>query len=392
LFFNLTYRHENDHSGQYILKKVLFLTRSLNLGGAERQLLTLMQAMDRNRIEPVLVTFYSEGELLSSFKSLKIKIRSAQKKGRWDLFPFLVRLIRIISQEKPDVILSYLVAANLLAIFFKPFFYPTRIAISIRHSFIRKEDYDWLSSLLYSIEDRIAKWSDLIIVNSSFGAIKAQERGIPKGKMVIIPNGIDTIKFHSDLVLRKKKRKDLEIQDSSILIGLIGRLDPAKNHIGFIEAASSLGDKTPPVRFIIVGNGTDEYRQSLIQKIKEYHLEESFTLASAEVDPVPIYNALDICVSSSIGEGFSNVIAEAMSCEIPCVVTDVGDSAKIVGQTGLVIKPDNEQDLANALLSLINLEQGERKDLGKKARERIISEFSVEKMVFSTMQELERLG
>lgn len=374
------------------MKKVLFLVRSLNIGGAERQLYTLLRTIDRSRFNPVIVIFYSEGTMVSEFNTSEIPVLSAAKASRWDVIPFVFRLIRIIRNEKPDMVVSYLVAANILAILLKPFFKPARIVISIRHSVLRKEDYDWLSSLLYSIENRIAGWSDLIVVNSFFGAIQAQERGIPEEKMVVIPNGIDTIKFHPDLDLRETQRRDLKIQEESILIGLVGRLDPAKNHIGFIEAASIIKYLAPQAKFMIIGDGPDDYRQNLIRKISENQLDEKVNLVPAQLDPVPIYNALDICISNSVGEGFSNVIAEAMACEIPCVVTDVGDSARIIGQTGMVTPANNAQKLADAMLFLINMGSDKRKEMGRNARERVIAEFSVKKMVASTMEEFERLG
>jgi len=374
------------------LKKIVFLIRSLNVGGAERQLLTLLQTLDRREFEPVVVSFYSKGTLFSEFINNNIPVQSASKNGRWDIVLFLIRLVKIIRNEKPDIVVSYLVAANLLAVLLKPILKPGKIVISIRHSFLRKEDYDWLSALLYAVEDRIARWSDLIILNSFVGARQAHERGISKDNMVVIPNGINTIQFHPDVGLRKKKRAKLNIENESIVVGLVGRLDPVKNHIGFIEAASLLKDEAPQVRFLIIGDGPEEYRQVLSQNIQESCMEDRFQLIPAEIDPVTIYNAMDICVSSSIGEGFSNVIAEAMACEIPCVVTDVGDSACIVGQTGRVVPVGDTRTLAEAILSLVNMEPGERQKLGQQAREKIISEFSIEKMVVSTMQEFEKLG
>jgi len=112
----------------------------------------------------------------------------------------------------------------------------------------------------------------------------------------------------------------------------------------------------------------------------------------AETNPVPIYNALDICVSSSVGEGFSNVIAEAMSCQVPCVVTEVGDSPHIVGETGYTTPAGNPNSLADAILRMAELPRDDRKNLGKMARLRIETEFSVAKMVSATSAEFDSLG
>jgi glycosyltransferase involved in cell wall biosynthesis len=338
------------------------------------------------------VTFYELGDLVETFKFAGIQVRSARKNGRWDIVPFILRLIKIIKEEKPDVTMSYLVAANLLAILLKPVLQPSKIVISIRYSFIRDDDYDWLSKILYDLEKWIAGWSNLIIVNSSTGALLAQSRGINPEKMVVIPNGIDTQKFHPDSVMRNVQRKELGFTESYILIGIIGRLDPVKNHMGFLDAAAIVANEISEARFLVIGDGPEYYKNELLTKIKILGLTQKCSLLTTQLDPVPIYNALDICVSSSIGEGFSNVVAEAMSCEVPCVVTDVGDSAAIVGETGFVVPSDNPQKLAEAILQMSMMKLPVRQELGRLARERIKNNFSVEKMVTTTMHEFEKLG
>jgi glycosyltransferase involved in cell wall biosynthesis len=374
------------------LKKVLFLIRSLNVGGAERQLLTLLQTIDRTRFEPVVVTFYAEGLLIPEFVDHKIQVRSAGKKDRWDVIPFLYRLIQIIRAEKPDVINTYLVAANILTILLKPFLLPARIVISIRHSFVRNEDYDRLTTFLYSLENKIAGWSDLIIINSFIGAELAKKRGIPAGKMVVIPNGIDVEKFHPDTSTREKSKQKYGLPENGIVIGIIGRIDPIKGHKTFLKAAEIIDQIMPGTRYLIVGNGEIQLEKDLTSFSETLCLKDKVYWIPTQKDLLAVYNALDICVSSSIGEGFPNVIAEAMACGIPCVVTDVGDSARIVGQTGEIVPKENAHKLADAILLLAKKGVEERQELGRKARERIIEMFSVEKMVNSTMQEFEKLG
>jgi glycosyltransferase involved in cell wall biosynthesis len=374
------------------LKKLLFLIRSLNVGGAERQLLTLVDSLDRQKYDPFVVTFYSEGNLLPEFAKKGIRIISAQKSGRWDVFGFLKRLLAIIRTENPDILIAYLVAANILCILLKPFLDHTKIIISIRHSFIRKEDYDRMSNLMYWFEDRIARFSDAIIINSFVGASQARARGIPVEKIVVIPNGIDTSVFIPDNTLRTKKRSELGYGAKETVIGMVGRLDPVKDHGTLIKAAAMLVPTNENVRFLIVGDGPRDYTEKIRQEISGLKLEDVFLIIPAETNPVQIYNALDICVSASIGEGFSNVIAEAMSCEVPCVVTDVGDSGMIVGKTGLVVPPGDAFKLADAISELLSKPSTERETLGREARERIVSEFSVVKMVAASALEFDRLG
>ncbi len=295
------------------------MIRSRNIGGAERQLLTLLAAIDRSRIEPVVVTFYSEGELLSEVSQLHVKILSAKKSSRWDVLPFISRLIKIIRLEKPDILVAYLVAANLLAIMLKPFFLTPRVVTSIRHSFVRQEDYDWLTTLLYSLENKLAGWSDLIILNSYTGAEMAKTRGIPAEKMVVIPNGIDTDRFHSDLNAREETRNCFKIKQGELAVGIIGRIDPIKGHDNFIQAANRVRKAIPGVKFLIVGSGEKQLERELVSLANSLGLSDNIIWVPSQKDLIGIYNALDVYVSSSIGEIFQ-LISEAMSCGIPCIV------------------------------------------------------------------------
>jgi glycosyltransferase involved in cell wall biosynthesis len=210
--------------------------------------------------------------------------------------------------------MSYLVASNLLALILKPFIKPARIAISIRHSYIRREDYDWLTALLYAIENRIAGWSDLIIINSFIGAKLAKLRGIPARKIVIIPNGIDTEKYHPDTAARIKSRQIYCPEENNRLVGIIGRIDPVKDHKTFLKAASLVIQEYPNARFLIMGSGDKKTELNLSEQVQSLGLSGSVIWIPSQKDLLGVYNALDVCVSSSIGEGFSNVVAEAMAC------------------------------------------------------------------------------
>lgn len=370
------------------MKKVMFLIRSINIGGAEKQLLTLLRGLDRSRIDPVVVTFYPDGELLSEYLNSGVRVISAGKRGRWDILPFISNLSGIILNEKPDVIMSYLVAANLLAMLLKPFTPRIKLIISIRHSYVRNEDYDTLNRVIYFLQDKLAWLSDQILVNSYTGARMAAERGMPQDKMVVIPNGIDTTQFRADINARRRTRKELGISETAMVTGIIGRIDPIKDHETFIKAASIVLKTKPDMVFLVVGSGSPQFESELRSTTRSLGIESSFKWVASQKDVQGIYNVLDMCVSASIGEGFSNVIAEAMACEVPCVVSDVGDSRRIVGETGMVFAPGDVQGLAARIQHLATLPPQDRSSLGRAAREKIVKEFSLEKMVEATSKEI----
>jgi glycosyltransferase involved in cell wall biosynthesis len=220
----------------------------------------------------------------------------------------------------------------------------------------------------------------------------AVARGIPAEKMVVIPNGIDTKRFHLDMSARKEARNNNNLPEATFLVGIIGRLDPVKDHATFLKAAARVLEEKSNVQFVVVGSGEKSFESQLTAIVKSLGIEGDVFWIPSQKDLNGIYNMLDICVSSSIGEGFSNVISEAMSCEVPCIATDVGDSAMIIGDTGIIVPAGAPDKMAAAMIRLNELPGEDRKQLGKLARNRIITQFSVEKMVQSTIQEFDKLG
>jgi glycosyltransferase involved in cell wall biosynthesis len=151
-------------------------------------------------------------------------------------------------------------------------------------------------------------------------------------------------------------------------------------------------NEQPDITFLVVGDGDPTLLDRLHVMVEDLEMKDNFIWITAQKKMLGIYNSLDVCVSSSIGEGFSNVIAEAMACEIPCVVTDVGDSSRIVDETGIIVQPGDPFIMAKGILKILSLSEAERESIGRNARNRIVNEFSVEKMVASTIREIETIG
>jgi len=205
---------------------------------------------------------------------------------------------------------------------------------------------------------------------------------------VVIPNGIDTDRFKPDPGRRAAQRSAWGLRGNQIAVGLVARLDPMKGHKIFLKAAQLAGSKNPEMRFFCVGSGPQ--MQSLELIADELGLGDRLVF-TGESEPVAALNALDIACSSSLwGEGFSNSIAEAMACGLPCIVTDVGDSGQIVGATGTVVPPGSATAIANAILRQAESLASHRAD---EPRARIIENFSMSMMVENTLQAFhEQLG
>jgi glycosyltransferase involved in cell wall biosynthesis len=367
-------------------KKVVFLIRYLNYGGAQRQLVTLVKALHQEDcLDVTVLHFYSGGPLLKDLIDRGITIISLEKQERWDVWGFFGRLFGHLKRIQPDVLHGYLGEANIVSMFVKPFFPSTRIIWGIRGSNTPSGRYGWLGSLLSLLERLLSSFTDLIIVNSHTGKTDYLDRGYAPDKMVVISNGIDTERFQPDSEAGAKVRSEWGIPENTILIGLVGRLSPMKDHPTFLQAAALLSKEREDVRFVCVGVGDENYAKELYQLADDLGISEKIIWAGGRSDMPAVFNALNIaCSSSSDGEGFPNVVGEAMACGVPCVVTDVGDSAWIVGDKGIVVPPKNPEALAAGWNSLLNLALTDKLALGEKARKTIVEKFSVKNLVRET--------
>ena len=365
-------------------KKVVFLIRDLNYGGAQRQLVTLVKALHQEDCFDVTVLhFYSGGPLLKDLIDRGITIISLEKQERWDVLGFFGRLFGHLKRIQPDVLHGYLGESNIVSIFVKPFFPSTRIIWGIRGSNTPSGRHGWLGSLLSLLERLLSSFADLIVVNSHIGKADCVKEGYPPDKMVVISNGIDTERFQPDSEAGAKVRSEWGISENTILIGLVGRLSPMKDHPTFLQAAALLSKEREDVRFVCVGVGEENYAKELYQLADDLGISEKILWAGGRSDMPAVFNALNIaCSSSSDGEGFANVVGEAMACGVPCAVTDVGDSAWIVGDKGIVVPPKNPEALKTAIDELI--EKANLDSNRQEIRQLIVEQFSVRQLVLKT--------
>ncbi|MEG4441366.1 glycosyltransferase [Microcoleus sp. AT9_B5] len=369
-------------------KKVVFLIRDLNYGGAQRQLVTLVKGL-KDYFDITLLYFYPGGGLEKDLNESGVRSICLEKRQRWDVFGFFWRLVKYLRQIQPDVLHGYLGESNLVAIFVKPFFTSTRIVWGIRESNTDPNLYGWLGRFLSQITPILSCFADLIVVNSYAGKTYYITQGYPAKKMVVILNGIDVERFQPDPKAGAKVRKEWGISPDMILIGLVGRLAPMKDHPTFLRAAALMCQERQNVRFVCVGIGPENYAQELYRLTDELDIGDRVIWAGARPDMPAVNNALDIaCSSSSHGEGFANVIGEAMACGVPCAVTDNGDSRLIVGDTGMVVPLSNPHAL---FLSWMQILSSDRPQLSIMARQRIIDNFTTKKLHETTETVLRKI-
>lgn len=370
-------------------RRIVLLARDLDYGGAQRQLIALAQGLRASGSDVHVVIFYSGGAFDGELGVYGIHVHILKKSGRWDAINFLIRLANCLRELQPNVVYSFLDIPNIVAVALKPIIRDAMIVWGVRASNMDLSRYNWLSRMAYALECRLANFADCIIANSHAGKLHAISNGFPDDKMLVVPNGIDIGYFQSEPARRQLVRAEWHVAENDVLVGLVGRLDPMKDHQTFLCAASHIARAVPNVRFVCVGSGPGEYASMLKQRSADLGLREQLLWVEARDDMPAIYSALDVAVSSSaFGEGFSNTIAEAMACGVPCVVTDVGDSALIVGDVGKVVVARDPDALATAIKHMVDLSVAERRTLGEASRARVISEFGIDKLVQRTEQAL----
>jgi glycosyltransferase involved in cell wall biosynthesis len=198
--------------------------------------------------------------------------------------------------------------------------------------------------------------------------------------MVVIPNGFDLSELRPDPAARQDVRRELEVGERAPLVGMAARFHPQKDHASFLEAAKILHGRLPDVRFLLCGDGVTCENRALSDRVRQAGLADHAHLLGVRGDVPRLLAALDVAVLSSVGEAFPLVLGEAMACGVPCVATDVGDAARIIGETGEVVPPRDPAALAAALERVLNLEPERRRELGMAARQRIEENYSIERI------------
>ncbi len=367
-------------------KRLCFLIRQLNVAGAENQMVMTVKGLGKSRWDITVLTFYSGGLLYDEVASVPgVKLVSLRKGGRWDVLPFMCRLLRELKTARPDILYAFLGISNILAALAKPFMRRTHIVWSVRASDMDLHRYSKLHVLAYRIECLLSRFADLVIANSNAGRDYSVSKGFPAARTVVIPNGTDTDRFAPDAEARQKVRAEWGVGDGKVLVGLIGRVDPMKDHPTFLKAAAILVKKYENVRFVCVGRVKGDYAEEVLSLGQSLGLSDKLIWAGVRMDMPAVYNALDLMVSSSLTEGFPNVVSEAMACGVPCVVTNVGDSRIIVGDQGVVVPKSDPEALAEAVSGMIGKLSG---GPSLAARARIVEHFSRGRMIEETEKHL----
>lgn len=349
--------------------KVAHLIGSLSIGGAERMLqrLAIEHANDSD-VSVIVISMTNIGEPGLVLKSHGIQVESLNMTGLWSAFTGFVKLLTLLWKFRPNVLQTWLYWADLMGGVAAKFCRIDAVIWNIRCTHFG--DGRWTGHLV-KLNARLSKWLPTSIICCGYTAMRFhRDQSFDDGKMVVLPNGYDLNFFSKD------QFKNIVRDDGSVQIVSIGRMDILKNYPLLIEAASLVLKKNDNVNFTIVGRNctTDT---SLAYLISKFQVGRNFKLHEEMADVREPLNVADLFVSSSVSEGFPNVVAEAMAMEVPCIVTDAGDAAIIVGDTGIVVPVDSASALADGILKLANMTRDGRIALGMAARQRILVNYEM---------------
>jgi len=362
--------------------RVLHIITGLSTGGAETMLFKLLSGIDKNRFHCAVVSLSDTGTLGPGIVNMGIPVYALNMRPGTPNIAGLLKLGRIIRKFRPNLVQGWMPHGNLMALL-SVIFTCRNVPVvwNIRQSLYSLAYETPGTARLIRLAAKLSWLPKAIVYNSAISASQHEALGYRAGKRLLIPNGFDCQRFAPNMNARIALREKLGIAQSAILIGLAARFHPMKDHASFLRAAALLARERGDIHFVLAGAGVDSGNQELTQLIQSLGVEQKAHLLGEVGDMPGFFAALDIATSSSITEAFPNAVGEAMACAVPCVVTDVGASGYIVGDSGLVILPNDPAALVYAWRKLLALGAEMRGKLGNQARHRILDNFSLDAVV-----------
>ena len=363
--------------------KVLFISSGLEAGGAEGMLLRVLEHINREHLMPEVISLTGIGEIGEKIRELGIQVHDLGMSRSGLSIPILslFRLRRIIKVINPDVVQTWQYHADLLGGLAARLAGIKTVSWGIRNGELPPEHSKFSTQMVRIICSWLSYWlPKKILFNSREAQAVHATVGYDERKFEVIPNGFDIYEGRTKTETRATVRRELDLFEDTLLVGFIARIDPVKNHEGFLEAAALIHAELPEVHYVMAGRNVDESNQDLLRMIEDYKLSKCVHLLGHRKDIEKLMTGIDVHVSASHTEAFPNVIGEAMAGGTPSVATDVGDSAWIIGDTGKVVRRGNMQALAEGVTDLLMMPLENRQALGRKARARIKEEFEIGKV------------
>lgn len=353
--------------------KVCHIITGLGTGGAETMLTRLVEGRDRERFPTTVISLMDRGQMAERLELAGAPVETLGLNRGRPTPAALFRLRRLVEHHNPDVIHAWMYHANLglMAGLGRPF------AFNIRQCVYDLADESRGTQAVIRLGALLSPQADAIIYNSRLSRAQHRALGYSELRDQVIPNGFDTATFRPSTEAYRELRRELGLPTATPLIGMVGRLHPIKDHANLLAAMRIVAAEHPQARLVLVGRGLTEDNAAFMEELRALDLQERVILLGERRDIPRLTAAFDVAVLSSRSEGFPNVVGEAMACGVPMAVTDVGDAAWLLGGAGRVVPPQDSVQLARGISELLAMDEVARRQLGQKARRRIVENFSL---------------
>ncbi|NNC53243.1 MAG: glycosyltransferase [Erythrobacter sp.] len=358
--------------------KFLHVITGLNVGGAENMLAKLIENDPRPQTQHVL-SLLKPGPLSERIKAAGATVHTLGMERGLPTIGAASRLAKLVRRIEPDVLHGWMYHGNLAATFAR---LASRTEIptiwNIRHSLENAQRETLRTRALLALSRRLSHRPSAIVYNSAASAAQHEAHGFSPAQRIVIPNGFDCSAFRPDPDARAKVEALFGISGDRPIVGCIARLHPMKGHANLLAAAEIAFRQGSDFHLLMVGHGLAEPPDDLRDMIERLP-SGRVTTDDARFDVAEWLPGLDILtVPSGWGEAFPNVIGEALSCGVPVISTDVGDSRAIVGPAGEIVPPEDPDALAGAISRMLELSGKERSRLGLAGRDRVVDNYSLD--------------
>lgn len=359
---------------------VMHLITGLGAGGAERNLARLAENIDQTRFRTIVVSLMGEGPVAKQLRHANVEVLALNVRRARDLPLGVAYFEYLLLSRRPDILQTWLYHSDLLGLLAGKTASVPSVIWNIRCSVVAEGWPQSLAQALPHVLARLSRFPEATVVNSETGRRVHENYGYRCRDWRVIPNGFDTAAFRPLSGHRKGMRESLGIPANAMVVGMLARFHSDKDHNTFLEAASLTRKSLKDVHFVLAGSGVAE-GSDLGLRVARLGLTHCVHLLGERTDIPELLSAFDLSTLSSWTEGFPNAIGESMSCAVPCVVTDVGDSSLLVGTTGVVVPARDPRALSDGWLRLLLMSDDERCGLGESARRRIVETFRLERAV-----------
>ncbi|HWH34593.1 MAG TPA: glycosyltransferase [Acidimicrobiales bacterium] len=356
--------------------RITHILPGLGVGGAERMLSQLVTGMDPLQFENRVISLTDEGALGGHLRERGVEVQELGMRRLPDPVGF-ARLVAWLRLSRPDIVQTWLYAADIVGGVAARMAGPGTVVWNIRQSAPGPEDayrHRWSARTAALLSGSVPHR----VLSCSQEARRSHERLGYRSGAVVIANGIDVCTFRPAALAAESLRGELRLDPCTPLVGMVARFDAAKGHRDFLEALAHIVEHGHRLHAVLCGEGIVASNPRLARWISDLGLSHRVHLLGRRHDVPRLLAGLDVAVSASRSEGFPNAVGEAMAAGVPCVATDVGDTALLLGDTGTIVPARDPEALAGAVLALLGADESTRRAVGARARQRIRQHFTIE--------------